>query len=129
MFFVSQEEYRLDPMIKYNGVIRFVTPVFQNGSKIGILSLGLDHQHLMEFTQHVQPNSPEEKLFPSYNSGDYAFMFDDEGWIITHPKIWDIRGVDGNGILVPAYTENTSSKSIDLGIIPFNLDSAAFYTS
>ena len=125
-FFVSREEYQLDPMVQYNGVIRFVTPIFQNGEKIGILSLGLDHQHLMEFTQHVLPNSPEERLYPDYSSGDYAFMFDDEGWIITHPKIWDIRGVDGLGKLVPAYTENTSKEDIKLGMIPFNLDSATF---
>jgi hypothetical protein len=125
-FFVSQEEYRLDPMIQYNGVIRFVTPVFRNGIKKGYLALGLDHRHLMEFTQHVLPNSPEEKLFPDYSSGDYAFMFDDEGWVITHPKIWDIRGVDGTGKPVPAYTEKTPPEIIKRGEIPFNLSSAAF---
>ncbi len=125
-FFVSKEEFNNDPKIKYNGIIRFTTPIFKNGIKIGLLSLGLNHEHLMEFTQHVVPNSPEEKLFSDYNSGNYAFLFDDEGWIITHPKIWDIRGFDGTGKLVPAYNSKTSQEDIKKGRIPFNLDSSAF---
>lgn len=125
-FFVSQEEYRIDPTIQYNGIIRFVTPVYKNGERVGLLSLGLDHQHLMEFTQHVVPNSPEETLYPNYDSGDYAFLFDNEGWIITHPKIWDIRGLDGTGKLVPAFSKNSTEEEIKRGFIPFNLDSSAF---
>ncbi|PIQ10182.1 MAG: hypothetical protein COW71_03520 [Ignavibacteriales bacterium CG18_big_fil_WC_8_21_14_2_50_31_20] len=125
-FFVSQEELRIDPTIQYNGIIRFVTPVYKNGERVGILSLGLDHQHLMEFTQHVLPNSTEEILYPNYNSGDYAFLFDDEGWIITHPKIWDIRGLDGTGKLFPAFNANSTEDDIRRGFIPFNLDSSAF---
>jgi PAS domain S-box-containing protein len=125
-FFVSREEFLLDPNIQYNGVIRFATPVFKNDKREGTLVLGLDHKHLSEFTQHILPNSPEETLYPNYDSGDYAFMFDDKGWIITHPKIWDIRGVDGNGKLIDAYSENTSQINKERGFIPFNLDSSAF---
>lgn len=111
---------------KYDGVIRMVTPVFRNNVKIGFLVFGIDHQHLMEFTQHILPNSNEVTLFPSYNSGDYAFIFDDEGWIITHPKYWDIRGVDKNGVPIPPYSHDTPNILIEEGKIPFNLNKAGF---
>ncbi|NOX17175.1 MAG: PAS domain S-box protein [Chlorobi bacterium] len=112
--------------ICYNGIIRYALPVFENGVLIGIVTLGLDHRHLMEFTQHIQPNRKEESVFPSYKSGNYAFMFDDEGWIITHPKFWDIRGVDKNGVLVNRYGEKDAERLLREGKIPFNLDQADF---
>ena len=111
----------------YEGVIRFGSPLFDDsGAFDGMVVLSLDHRHLMEFTQHVDPGKNFTTLFPSYMSGNYAFLFDDEGWIITHPKFWDIRGLDPAGKLVPPYTERSSKADIESGRIPFNLDSAGF---
>ncbi len=110
----------------YDGVVRFATPIYSAGRFAGIVMLALDHRHLMEFTQHVLPLKKEETVFPDYNSGDYAFMFDDEGWIITHPKLWDIRGVDKNGNWVKAYSSDTPENLIKEGKIPFNLFDADF---
>ncbi|HBG07312.1 MAG: histidine kinase [Geobacteraceae bacterium GWC2_58_44] len=111
----------------FEGVIRFASPLFDSrGAFAGMVLLSLDHRHLMEFTQHVDPGKNFSTLFPSYMSGNYAFLFDDEGWIITHPKFWDIRGLDSAGKLVPPYTEQTSKADIESGRIPFNLDSAGF---
>ncbi len=111
---------------KYDGVIRFAAPIYKQNKFSGIVMLALDHKHLMEFTQHVLPNKKTFTVFPVYQSGNYAFMFDDEGWIITHPKLWDIRGVDASGKWVPPFSENSSSKDIELGRIPFNLDKVGF---
>ena len=111
----------------YDGVIRFASPLFdKRGAFNGMVVISLDHRHLMEFTQHIDPGRNFSTLFPSYKSGNYAFLFDDEGWIITHPKFWDIRGVDKNGRQVPAYSKNSSQADIDAGLIPFNLDQAGF---
>jgi signal transduction histidine kinase len=88
--------------------------------------LSLDHRHLMEFTQHIDPGRNYSTIFPSYKSGNYAFLFDDEGWIITHPKYWDLRGVDRNGKQVPAYNEKTGQADVEAGRTPFNLDQAGF---
>lgn len=112
---------------KFVGVVRFSRPVrAADGELLGVVVLSLDHRHLMEFTQHITPTDERFVIFPSYQSGNYAFMFDDEGWIITHPKFWDIRGLDQEGRLVPAYTENSSPEAIASGAIPFNLREAAF---
>lgn len=112
---------------EYEGVIRFATPLYNSDRQFeGIIVLSLDHRHLMEFSQHILPGSVEKTVFPSYRSGNYAFIFDDEGWIITHPNYWDIRGVDRKGREIPPYSKNSSKIDIDAGRIPFNLDHAGF---
>ncbi len=112
--------------IYYDGVIIFATPVYEDEEFVGIVMVALDQRHLMEFTQHILPNKIEQTVFPSYSSGNYAFMLDDKGWIITHPKLWDIRGVDKSGQWVPAFSSTTKDSTIAKGFIPFNLDEAAF---
>lgn len=113
--------------VHYQGVIRFGTPLHDaQGRFVGAFVISLDHRHLMEFTQHIDPGPRFSTVFPSYKSGNYAFLFDDEGWIITHPKLWDIRGVDQHGRLVPPYTRKSTLEEVALGTIPFNLDHAAF---
>ena len=111
----------------YRGIIRFAAALFDaRGDFNGIVVMSLDHRHLMEFTQHIDPGHNFSTPFPSYKSGNYAFMFDDEGWIITHPKYWDIRGLDANGRLIPPYTRTSAKADIESGRIPFNLDHAGF---
>lgn len=111
---------------KFKGHIRFAQPVYENGELAGVVTIALDHRHLMEFTQHITPASEKYVPVPSYSSGNYSFMFDNQGWIITHPKHWDIRGVDKNGELVPPYTENSTEEDIRIGRIPYNLFNAGF---
>lgn len=112
---------------RYAGVVRFAQPVYsRQGTLQGVVVLSLDHQHLMEFTQHITPTEERFVIFPSYQSGNYAFMFDNEGWIITHPKFWNIRGLDREGRLVPPYTAVSSPEAVVSGLIPYNLREAAF---
>ena len=112
---------------EFRGVVRFATQVKdERGRFNGIVVLSLDHRHLMERSQHILPGGNSRTVFPSYKSGNYAFIFDDEGWIITHPKFWDIRGVDQAGKLVPPYSAQSSREDIEAGRIPYNLDHAGF---
>ncbi len=111
----------------YRGVVRFAMPLRKaDGTLRGVVVLSLDQRHLMEFTQHITPTEKRYVVFPSYASGNYAFMFDDEGWMIAHPKFWDIRGLDRQGRLVPPYTPSSSAEDIQAGRIPFNLFNAGF---
>ncbi|MFA7405006.1 MAG: ATP-binding protein [Pelobacteraceae bacterium] len=122
----DEPEHALDGKT-YQGVVRFAAALFDaRGVFNGVVVISLDHRHLMEFTQHIDPGRNFSTVFPSYKSGNYAFMFDDEGWIITHPKYWDIRGLDARGQLVPPYSSASSKSDIDSGRIPFNLDHAGF---
>ncbi|MCP4116115.1 MAG: HAMP domain-containing protein [Desulfobacteraceae bacterium] len=107
--------------LAYRGVIRFAKKVYHEGRLLGVVSLALDHRHLMEFTQHVLPFRDEKVAYPSYASGNYAFMFDDEGWMLTHPKPWDIRGFDRDGSLVDPASGQYRQALIKAGQQPFNL--------
>lgn len=107
---------------EFEGIIRFAMPVHRDGRFQGVVSLALDHRHLMALTQHVLPIGTSEVIFPSYTSGNYAFLFDDEGWIITHPKFWDIRGHDpASGQLVDPLSAVYNADAMKAGQIPFNL--------
>ena len=111
----------------YHGVVRFAMPQrAADGRLLGVVVLSLDQRHLMEFTQHITPTEERYVVFPSYGSGNYAFMFDDEGWMIAHPKFWDLRGLDPQGRLVPPYTPASTQQDIGAGRIPFNLFNAGF---
>ncbi len=112
---------------KYEGVVRFAVPSrADDGSFQGMVMLSLDHRHLMEMTQHVLPTEERFVLFPSYSSGNYAFMFDDEGWMITHPKFWDIRGVLPDGSMVDPGAPGYNRERMVAGVLPFNLDHVDF---
>ena len=78
---------------RFQGIIRFVTPIYKNNSKIGYLSLALDHRHIMEFTDKL--NTTSKHLIQNISdasSGNYAFMWDDYGRSISHPRDYFISG-------------------------------------
>ena len=107
---------------EFEGLIRFAMPLYAKTRVQGVVSIGLDHRHLMSYTQHVQPTGSQEIVFPSYSSGNYAFLFDDQGWIITHPKFWDIRGWDQDtGKLINPLSAAYNEASLKNGSVPFNL--------
>ena len=106
---------------QYKGVVRFARAVYNSdGSLRGVAVISLDHLHLMEFTRHISPDGKDSSKKASYESADYSFMFDDEGWIITHPKQWDIRGYNKDGTLTGTRGEY-NARRLQEGDIPFNL--------
>jgi signal transduction histidine kinase/HAMP domain-containing protein len=113
--------------VEYRAVVRFAAPVRDDGGQLkGVAVLSLDHRHLMAYTQHIASLDEGLVVFPSYDSGNYAFMMDHDGWIVTHPKFWNLRGLDPQGKLVPPYSPDSSPEDIELGRIPYNLFHAGF---
>jgi PAS domain S-box-containing protein len=112
---------------QYEGVIRFATPCHGDGGELeGVVMVSLDHRHIMELTLHILPTEERFVVFPSYSSGNYAFMFDDEGWMISHPKFYDIRGVLPDGREFDTTSESYSREQLHEGRVPFNLDHVGF---
>ena len=112
---------------KFEGVVRFATPyIGDNGEFEGMVLLSLDHRHLMELTLHILPTEERFVIFPSYSSGNYAFMFDDDGWIISHPKFYDIRGILPDGSEFDASASSYNRERLLAGEVPFNLDAVSF---
>jgi len=78
---------------KFEGIIRFVTAVYKEGRKIGYLSLALDHKHIMQFTDTVNPTDLHVRQdIADASIGNYAFMWDYEGRNISHPRDYFITG-------------------------------------
>ncbi len=80
---------------KFEGIVRFITPVYKNSQKVGYISLALDHEHLMQFTDTSNPTSIDAKQdISNASNGNYAFMWDYEGKNISHPRDYFIAGFD-----------------------------------
>ena len=77
---------------RFQAVVRWVTPVYQGETRIGYVSLALDHTHLMEFTDHLMPTDERYSDISDPASGNYAFMWDFEGRNISHPRDYFIVG-------------------------------------
>ncbi|MEH6631143.1 MAG: ATP-binding protein [Halopseudomonas aestusnigri] len=79
---------------RFRGIIRWSTPVVENGIHTGYVTLALDHSHIMEFTDHIVPTEERFSNISDPGSGNYAFMWDFEGRNISHPRDYFIVGTD-----------------------------------
>ncbi|MBF0562579.1 MAG: HAMP domain-containing protein [Alphaproteobacteria bacterium] len=79
---------------RFQGLVRWATPVTRDGVGIGWVTLALDHDHLMEFTDHIRPNDDRYSPIPDPASGNYAFIWDYKGRSIVHPRHYFIVGYD-----------------------------------
>jgi len=79
---------------KFEGVIRWATPVYEGTKKIGYLTMAVDHTHIMEFTDHVVPTEERFSDLSDGGSGNYAFLWDDQDQCISHARDFFICGYD-----------------------------------
>jgi signal transduction histidine kinase/HAMP domain-containing protein len=77
---------------RFKGIIRWATPVVRNGRITGYVTLALDHDHLMEFTDHTTPVGERYTELPSAYEGNYAFIWDYKCRSICHPRHHSIVG-------------------------------------
>jgi hypothetical protein len=99
---------------RYRGVIRFATAVFEDGKKTGVVVLALESIHLMELLAHVSPANPDPIAEIDPREADFTYMVDPEGWAISHPRHFNIIGVDESGQLVPSISEERRSDPDNL---------------
>jgi HAMP domain-containing protein len=104
--------------INYEAVIRFSAPVYDDQDQFaGVVVLSLDHRHVMEFSNHIQ-SAFGRVVWPSYTSGNYAYLLDYEGWLIAHPDLTAVRGLEEDGSPMPTQTRATLEAGASL---PFNM--------
>jgi methyl-accepting chemotaxis protein len=120
---------------RYQGVMRFCTPIYTDGQKQGILVLSLDWTHAMELVAHVvgsdegymaeipavDPNAEKPKL-----ADIHSYLVGDDGWALYHVKNHAIVGLDENGNYVPPYNEQDRAEQDKTGYKPVNADYMAF---
>lgn len=78
----------------FRGIVRWVTPVVRNGKRLGYVSLALNHDHLMSFTDHLLPTPARYTAIADASGGNYAFMWDHRDRAIAHPRHHSIVGID-----------------------------------
>ncbi len=79
---------------RFQGIVRWATPVLRQGKIIGWVTLALDHTHLMEFTDHIVPTDQRYTSISDAGSGNYAFIWDYKDRNISHPRDYFIVGYD-----------------------------------
>jgi PAS domain S-box-containing protein len=80
---------------RFEGIVRWATPVTDdNGAVIGYVTFALNHDHIMEFVDHITPMNERYTELPSAFEGNYAFIWDYKCRSICHPRHHSIVGFD-----------------------------------
>jgi hypothetical protein len=113
---------------RFSGIIRFATPVFDKQGFSGVLPLALDYRHLAAFTDHIIPSEAgyvfeAEVANPA---GNYAYLVDDRGFVISHPYDYHVAGLAADGTPVPALTDRNSADLTPKGQAVLNLNLLGF---
>ncbi len=80
---------------RFEGIVRWATPVTDDaGEIIGYVTFALNHDHIMEFVDHITPMNERYTELPSAFEGNYAFIWDYKCRSICHPRHHSIVGFD-----------------------------------
>ena len=79
---------------RFKAIVRWATPVVQEGKVIGYVTLALDHDHLMAMTDHLLPTPERYARIADASGGNYAFMWDYKDRAIAHPRHHSLPGFD-----------------------------------
>lgn len=79
---------------RFQGIVRWATPVVRNGRIEGYVTLALDHTHIMSFTDNLMPTPARYTAISDATNGNYAFMWDHHDRAIAHPRHHSLVGFD-----------------------------------
>jgi len=111
---------------RFDGIIRFSTPVFSKDGFAGVISVAVDYRHLAKFTDQLIPTQAERVFETDAKTGNYAFMVDNRGFVISHPNDYHVAGLDAQGNAVPALTKENSAELTQKGMEVLNFNQLGF---
>lgn len=111
---------------RFSGIVRFATPVFNKDGFAGIITLALDYRHLAEFTDHLVPSQAEKIFETNASSGNYAYMVDNRGFVISHPSDYHIVGLNHDGTIVPTLSAQNAAELAKKGAEALNMFQLGF---
>ncbi|HOM06996.1 MAG TPA: cache domain-containing protein [Syntrophales bacterium] len=123
-WYVSRGEFEKGK--RFSGVVRFATPVYGREGFQGVVQLALDYRHLAGFTDHVIPTSSTAVFEADASTGNYAYMVDNRGFIISHPNDYHIAGLLPDGTPVPPITAQNQAELVKKGQEVLNLTMMGF---
>ncbi|HHO75674.1 MAG TPA: hypothetical protein ENN05_04515 [Deltaproteobacteria bacterium] len=100
---------------RFNGIIRMATPLFDKQGFTGVVSLALDARHLAKFTDNIIPTETAYVIEADASTGNYAYMVDNEGYVVSHPNDYHIRGLYRDGNPVPHITAENQNDMVAKG--------------
>ena len=93
---------------RFGGIVRFATPLYDKRGFAGLVTLALDVRQLAKFTDNIIPTEAGYVFEADSSTGNYAYMVDDKGLVISHPDDYHIAGLYTDGTPVPPVTSKTS---------------------
>jgi hypothetical protein len=111
---------------RFSGVVRFATPVFNQDGFAGIVVLSLDYRHLAQFTDQLVPTQATQVFETNASSGNYAYMVDNRGLVVSHPSDFHIVGLNPNGTLVPTLSAQNATELAKKGAEALNMFQLGF---
>ena len=78
---------------RFEGIVRWATPfVDYDGEIVGYITMALNHDHIMEFVDHITPMKERYTFLSDASEGNYAFLWDYKCRNIAHPRHHSIVG-------------------------------------
>ncbi|MHB8137141.1 MAG: PDC sensor domain-containing protein [Smithellaceae bacterium] len=111
---------------RFSGVVRFATPVFNQDGFAGVIVLSLDYRHLAQFTDQLVPTQAERIFETDASTGNYAYMVDNRGYIISHPSDYHIVGLNPDGTTVPTLSAQNATELAKKGAEALNMFQMGF---
>jgi len=111
---------------RFSGIVRMATPVFNQDGFAGLITLALDYRHLAEFTNQLVPTQEGKVFKTDASSGNYAYMIDHRGFVISHPSDFHIVGLNHDGTIVPTVTAQNATELAKKGAEALNLFQLGF---
>ena len=111
---------------RFSGIVRFSTPVFNKDGFAGIIMLALNYRHLAEFTDQLVPTQAGKVFEVDASTGNYAYMIDNRGFVISHPFDFHIVGLNHDGTIVPTVTAKNATELAKNGAEALNLFQLGF---
>jgi hypothetical protein len=111
---------------RFSGYVRFATPVFNKDGFAGIITLALDYRHLASFTDQLIPTQAERVFETDASTGNYAYMVDNRGFVVSHPADYHIVGLNPNGTTVPTVTAQNANELSKKGAEALNMFQLGF---
>ena len=111
---------------RFDGVVRFATPIFNQEGFAGMIVLSMDYRHLAQFTDQLIPTQAERVFETDASSGNYAYMVDNRGYVVAHPADYHIVGLNSDGTDVPTLSAQNAKDLAQKGAEALNMFNMGF---
>jgi hypothetical protein len=111
---------------RFDGVVRFATPIFNQEGFAGMIVLSMDYRHLAQFTDQLVPTQAERVFETDASSGNYAYMVDNRGYVVAHPADYHIVGLNSDGTDVPTLSAQNAKDLAQKGAEALNMFNMGF---